>query len=83
MSYGWGCAYSMPDGTKITFVHNQLTGSERLDERNLRFCKYLNLQYSSITSLDVAYMPDLELLVLCNTKIKKIDLTCLKKLKKV
>ena len=43
VSYGNAHTRILSDGKLITFAANRLTGVLKLDERNLRYCKYLNL----------------------------------------
>ena len=83
VSYGWGHPHTMSDGKSIIFADNELKDSARLDERNLQYCKYLNLYRTSLTRLDCSYLVNLELLVLTGSNIKNIDLSGCQKLKEV
>ena len=55
---------NLTDGTSVSFSSSALKNVSRIDERNLVFCKYLDLGNSTITHLDTAYLTSLRILVL-------------------
>ena len=55
VSYGEGFTITLPDSTRITFAINELTTVTSLDERNLKYCIYLNLLHASIRKLDTTH----------------------------
>ena len=76
ISYGFwykGQDLYLSDGTQITFDSNKLHIASRFDERNLVFCKQLNLQNSSITSVDTTYLSSLCVLILYRTRIDALS----------
>ena len=56
ISYGDGCIIEVYNNMTITFVHNVLKAALNIDERNMCFCKYLNLSFSSINQLETKYL---------------------------
>ena len=44
------------DGGSLTFKDNKLENVDRIDERNLLYCQYLNLESSSITALNTMHL---------------------------
>ena len=44
------------------------------DERNLMYCKYLNLCESSVACVDATYLINLQVLVIMSSDIRVIDL---------
>ena len=86
MSFGIWLSHTditLADGTKLNFISNRIRYFKLVDERNLIYCKQLNLCYSSITSIETSCLINLEVLYLCESAIDTIDLRCLPKLKEV
>ena len=52
------------DGSTITFTDNKLENTDRIDERNLVYCQYLNLRESSIIDLCTLHLVNLRVLML-------------------
>ena len=57
----------------VDFDDNELTEYVSLEEKNLVFCKFLNLGYSSITQLDTKELATLCVLVLKNTGVQVLQ----------
>ena len=74
VSFGWDDTVTLDDGIEIYFENNLITSNARFDERNLFYCKYLNIQCSSITELDTIYLSNLEVLILNETKIDYLNI---------
>ena len=83
VSCGDDTTATLPNGASITFEKVTLTLVTRLDERNLLYCKYLNLHSAPIISLNPSYLRNLELLVLLFSSITKVNLVTCTKLTKV
>ena len=73
VSYGTGATGHLGDDTEIELEDNILRGVARIDERNLGYCKWLNLDGSSVTSLATTNLSRLEYLCLSSTRIKSLD----------
>ena len=73
VSYGFRVSPELQDGSKIKFDNNNIVRSTRIDERNLKFCLYLNLRDASITSLDTTWLGALRVLILWDVKIDSIN----------
>ena len=73
VSYGYSCSVKLYDGSDVVFDDNVLRNFTRIDERNLKFCLYLNLRFASITSLDTTWFGELRVLILWNVKINSIN----------
>ena len=61
------------DGTNAKFSVNRLTKYPSLEEKNLVYCKYLNLGCSSIVKLDVKRLTSLRILILRVTRIQVLQ----------
>ena len=72
VSYGYGWTVELVDGTKIQFARNILTTATSVDERNLKYCIYLNLRDSSIEKLDTTHLTGLLVLILAGCKISEL-----------
>ena len=59
VSLGWDTWVTMNDGTEIKFHDSIMKTADRIDERNLVYCKYLNLRSSSIINLDTKHLGNL------------------------
>ena len=46
VSFGcwFGSTYKLSNGVEVVFANNRISGIESIDERNLYYCKYLNLR---------------------------------------
>ena len=63
----------MLDCFEIQFDYNVLETATRIDERNLKFCIYLNLCNASIISMDTIWLGALRVLILFGVKINSIN----------
>ena len=69
VSYGAACSGSSSKINKFKFKANVQTKFEKIDERNLIHCKFLNLKKSSISQLDTIQLESLLILDISETKI--------------
>ena len=60
------------EGVDLVFSVGVLVTFSRIDERNLKKCKYLNLTGSSVTNLETMYFVNLIVLILANTGISTL-----------
>ena len=68
-------------GNDVKFAEGAVKNFQSFDERNLLFCKRLNLKGSSFSRLDVQFLENLEFIDISGTKIVKLDLSDLDFLK--
>ena len=73
VSYGYPHDLTLPNGTVITFESNALKNFKRVDERNLIFCKHLNLEQCSVNILDTVHLRGLRVLILSYQSITVLD----------
>ena len=73
VSYGSAFTAHLVDETEIEFVANRLTTAARVEERNLKYCLYLNLYNASITELDTSHLSSLLVLTLPFCEIKDLN----------
>ena len=69
---GWDSGSPLLDGTSYVFEDNYCSTIKQICEYNLIKCLYLNLDSSSITSLNTQYLGQLRVLVLYETYISSI-----------
>ena len=69
ISFGSAFTANLSNATQVKFNENKLSVLKRIDERNLIYCKYLNLGYSSIMHLETTYLEALVVLILTNCNI--------------
>ena len=62
------------DGNDVEFAEGTVKDAQSFDERNLLFCKRLNLKGSSFSRLDVHFLENLEFIDISGTKIDNLDL---------
>ena len=62
------------DGVDVEFAEGTVKDAQSFDERNLLFCKRLNLKGSSFSRLDVQFLETLEFIDISGTKIDNLDL---------
>ena len=72
MNYGCEREVYLADG-RIKFGNKKLRTATRIDERNLNCALYLDLSYSSITSLDTEHISGLLGLVLHSCNISSLN----------
>ena len=65
------------DGSALILPGNKLENTDRIEERNLFYCQYLNLQESSIVDLCTVNLGNLRMLSIEKTKICHIDTSTL------
>ena len=73
VSYGYSYSAKLWDGSEVEFDSNQLKKFTGIDERNLKFCLYLNLWKASITSIDTTWLSALRVLILQEVNIDYIN----------
>ena len=65
------------DGSALILPGNKLENTDRIEERNLFYCQYLNISESSIIDLCTLHLGNLRLLILNKTKIAHLDTSTL------
>ena len=63
----------LSDDIKIMFTGVKPITTDRVDERNLKFCKYLNLSFVSIAIIDTKYLINLYILILSGTNLRTLN----------
>ena len=56
VSFGTAWTAPLADNTKIVFSAGRLKNFSKFDERNLKFCHYLSLLETSITSIETVHL---------------------------
>ena len=90
VSYGvegsgsWG-KIVLKDGSGIVFTQNRKYNTiTQIDERNLVYCKYFNLQYvTNLKKIDLTYLQNLIVLIIWGSGIRVINLENLEQLELV
>ena len=81
-SFGVKMSVEVEDET-IYFAENLVTNYTRLNERNLVYCKYINLRHSSISSVELEFLLSLQYIDIAFSAIRSIDLLSCSSLHKV
>ena len=75
ISLGSASDIILPGGEIVHFDHNTVKNETHIDEYHLKKCRYLSLDRSSVTCLEVSGLVNLRLLSLYHTRIGTLDTT--------